>query len=91
MPNRSEQAFPAPATPRVYPPELQPLLQSLLATLADIDVAHEGDIETVRSSAADAWLKQAVIRRLEEGHQRRRAPIIERIGALEARIQALVA
>ena len=27
-------------TPRVYPPDLQPLLQSILAALADIDFVH---------------------------------------------------
>ena len=52
--------------PRMYSPELQLLLQSLLATLADIDFAHESDIETVRTSSAEDWLKQATIRKLQQ-------------------------
>jgi len=77
MPTRSGQTSPAstPVAPRMYPPELQSLLQSLLAALADIDFAHLGDIETVRNSTIDDCLKQAVIRRLEESHRRRRAPL----------------
>ncbi len=48
-----------------YSPEVLPLLQLLLATLADIDFEHESDIETVRNSSADEWLKQATIRKLQ--------------------------
>src|SRR4051794_31859390 len=33
--------------PRLYPSELLPSLQSLLATLADIDFEHESDVETI--------------------------------------------
>jgi hypothetical protein len=36
--------------------------------LADIDLAHEGDVGTVRNSGAKEWLKQTVIGRLEEAH-----------------------
>jgi hypothetical protein len=75
----------------MYPPELQPLLQALLATLADIDLAHAGDVETVRSSGSEEWLKQTVIRRLEEGHRGRREPIIRQLEVLEARIRAMAA
>ncbi len=93
MPTRSGRTSPAPSpgAPRMYPPELEPLLQSLLAALADIDFAHLGDIETVRNSATDAWLKQAVIRRLEESHRQRRAPVVRQIEALEERVRTLAA
>jgi hypothetical protein len=50
-------------TPRVYPPDLQPLLQSILAALADIDFVHASEVAIVRNSDADEWLKQSVIRR----------------------------
>jgi hypothetical protein len=53
-------------TPRVYPPDLQPLLQSILAALADIDFVHASKVAIVRDSDADEWLKQSVVRRLEE-------------------------
>ena len=49
-------------TPRVYPPDLQPLLQSILAVLADIDFVHESEVTIIRDSDADEWLKQSVIR-----------------------------
>ncbi|ANY84021.1 hypothetical protein BB934_37800 (plasmid) [Microvirga ossetica] len=74
--------------PPTYPPELQPLRQTLLATLASIDSAHEGDVETVRNSTVDEWLKQDVIRRLEEGHRERRVPYLRQIEELESCIRA---
>jgi len=78
-------------TPCTYPPELQPLLQLLLATLADIDFEHESDIETVRSSLADEWLKQTTIRKLQERHRERRAPYAHRLDGLQKQIQAMAA
>ena len=78
------------ATP-TYPPDLLPLLQLLLATLADIDYEHESDIETVRISAADEWLKQATIRKLQERHRERRAPYVRRLDGLQKQIQAMAA
>jgi predicted small metal-binding protein len=49
------------STPRVNPPDLQPLLQSILAALADIDLVHASEVALVRDSDADEWLKQGVI------------------------------
>jgi len=77
--------------PRVYPPEIQPLLQSILAALADIDFVHASEVAIVRDSDADEWLKQSVIRRLAERHQERRAPYVRQLEALEARIRTLAA
>ena len=74
-----------------YPPDFLPLLQLLLATLADIDYEHEGDIETVRNSAADEWLKQATIRKLQERRQQRRAPYVRKLEGIQKRIQAMAA
>ena len=62
-------------TPRVYPPDLQPLLQSILAALADIDFVHASEVVLIRDSDADEWLKQSVIRRLDERHRERPEPI----------------
>jgi len=78
-------------TPRVYPPDLQPLLQSLLAALADIDLVHANEVAIVRDSDADEWLKQSVIRRLEERHRERRAPYVRQLEAVEERVRALAA
>jgi len=74
-----------------YPPDFLPLLQLLLATLADIDYEHESDIETVRSSSADEWLKQATIRKLQERRQQRRAPYIRKLEGLQKHIRVMAA
>ncbi len=74
-----------------YSPEVLPLLQLLLATLADIDFEHESDIETVRNSSADEWLKQATIRKLQERRQKRRAPYVRKLEGLQKQIQAIAA
>ncbi len=76
---------------RMYPAELLPLLQALLATLANIDFEHESDIEIVRNSAADEWLKQTTIRRLQERHSKRRAPYVQQLERLQRQIQAMAA
>jgi hypothetical protein len=78
-------------TARLYPSELLPSLQSLLAALADIDFEHESDIETIRNSSVDEWLRQVVIRKLQERHQERRAPYVRQLAALQKRIQAAAA
>jgi hypothetical protein len=75
----------------MYPAELQPLLQSLLATLADIDFAHQSDIEAVRASSAEEWLKQATIRNLQQRHRERREPYVRQLEALQARIRDFAA
>ncbi|MBL0403784.1 hypothetical protein JKG68_07400 [Microvirga aerilata] len=76
---------------RSYPSELLPLLQLVLATLADIDFEHQSDIETVRNSSADEWLKKATIRTLEERHQQRRVSYIRQLERLQRQAHALAA
>ena len=56
------------AAARAAPSELRPFLQSLRATLSDINFEHESDIETVRKSSVDEWFKQTTIRKLQERH-----------------------
>src|SRR3712207_7093875 len=51
-----------------YPSELQPLRQSLIAALAKVDFELASDIETVRSSSVDEWVKQTTIRKRSEEH-----------------------
>ena len=72
----------------MYPPELLPLLQSLLATVADIDFEHESDVETVRNSSVDEWLKQTTIRKLHECHRERRMPYVQQLESLQRRLRA---
>jgi hypothetical protein len=76
---------------RMYAPVIAPLLQSLLATLADIDFAFESDLEVVEASATDETLKRKIIERLREQHRERRAPYVRQIDALQQGIQQLVA
>jgi hypothetical protein len=76
---------------RTYSPDLQPMLQTLLATLADIDFAFESDLESVRNSTTDEPLKQKVIEKLHEHHRERRGPYVRQLEALQERIRELVA
>jgi hypothetical protein len=86
---RSSQAITNAA--RLYPSELLPSLQSLLATLADIDFEHKSDIETIRNSSVDEWLRQTAIRKLQERHHERQAPYVRQLAALQKRLQAAAA
>ena len=74
---------------RMYSPEILPLLQSLLATLADIDVAHRSAIEAIRSGSAEDRLKRRAIATLQERHRATRAPYIRQLEDLEERIKAM--
>ena len=71
--------------------ELRPLLRSLRATLADIDFEHESDVETVRTSSVDEWLKRTTIRKLQERHQEQRMPCVAQLERLQKRMQARAA
>ncbi|QRM33771.1 hypothetical protein [Microvirga sp. VF16] len=77
--------------PHLYPSELLPSLQALLATLADIDFEHESDVETIRNSSVDEWLKQKTMRKLQERHCERRMPYVAQLERVQKQIQALAA
>lgn len=79
------------STDRVYSPDILPLLQSLLADLADIDFAFEKNLEAVECSLADEALKRTMIERLQAQHQVRRAQYAQELAALQERIAALFA
>lgn len=79
------------AAAHAAPSELRPFLQSLRATLSDIDFEHEKDVETVRKSSVDEWLKQTTIRKLQERHQERRKPCVAQLERLQERMQARAA
>jgi hypothetical protein len=59
--------------------------------LADIDFVHASEVALIRNSDVDEWLKQSVIRRLDECHRERRTPYVRQLEAVEERIQALAA
>jgi hypothetical protein len=68
-------------------PDILPLLQSLLATLADIDFAYQKDREIILTSATEEPLKQRVIATLAKRHHERRDPYLRKIDKLERQIQ----
>jgi hypothetical protein len=79
------------AAARAAPSELRPFLQSLRATLSDINFEHGSDIETVRKSSVDEWLKQTTIRKLQERHRERRMPWVAQLERVQERMQTWMA
>ena len=73
----------------IYPDDIRPRLQSLLASLADIDIAHEKRLDSIRNSTADETQKREVIERLRKRHLEHRAPYVRQLAELQKRIEAL--
>ena len=67
---------------RYYSPALLPLIQSLLATLANIEFEFERECEKVRSTT-DIQLKARVLERLRAEHQARREPYVRELARLQ--------
>ena len=72
----------------VYSPSLLPLMQSLLATLANIDAEHAHEVEQVTRSTAPASLKPHLLAKLNERHRERRAPYVRHLALLQGRIHS---
>ena len=77
--------------PRMYPPTVQPLLQSLLATLADIDFDYEQEREKLSNTSPDANLKIRALEKLKARHHERRRPYIQQLAILQKRMMELKA
>jgi hypothetical protein len=75
--------------PRMYSPTFQPLLQSLLATLADIDFDYEQEREKLSNTSPDANLKIRAIEKLKARHYERRQPYIQQLAVLQKRMMEL--
>jgi hypothetical protein len=73
---------------RVYDPDVLPRLQSLLATLADLDVAHGSNLLAIESRNMDNARKDQMIADLWRTHCKRRAPYLRDIEALRKRAEA---
>jgi hypothetical protein len=71
-----------------YSSNILPKLQSLLANLADLNLAHEREIEAVRTSCLDDKSKLETIERLLKIFQERKAPIVEELLSLESTIRS---
>jgi len=69
---------------------LEPLKQTLLAILADIDLAHNLKLEATRKSAADEALKAKLINALLRRHREKREPYMQELMNLEHRMQRVL-
>jgi hypothetical protein len=72
--------------PRMYSPDLQPLLQSLLGTLADIDFEYERERDTISARTMDAKFKIRLLEKLKQHHRERREPYLQQLAILHERI-----
>ena len=72
----------------VYVPDILPRLQSLLATLADLDVAHASNLIVIESRQMDDDRKDQLIAGLRQTHCKRRAPYLRDLAALRERMGA---
>jgi hypothetical protein len=77
------------AQPRMYSPELQPLLQSLLGTLADIDFEYERECDQISSRTMDMNLKIRLLEKLKQHHRQRREPYLQQLAMLQERIRRI--
>jgi hypothetical protein len=75
------------SSPRMYSPSLQPLLQSLLATLANIDFEYERERERLSDRTLDMALKVRVLEKLKQHHHERREPYVQQLSVLQDRIR----
>jgi hypothetical protein len=71
--------------PRIYSPDVQPLLRSLLATLADLDFDYKRERERISRSTEDPNLRVRLLRKLADNHRERRDPYIQHLTAIQAR------
>ena len=77
------------AQPRMYSPDLQPLLQSLLGTLADIDFEYERECDQISSRTMDMNLKIRLLEKLKQHHRQRREPYLQQLAILQERIRRM--
>src|SRR3954468_16290692 len=64
---------------RMYAPEIQPAMQALLATLAQIDFEYQSDSEKLARSSVPAVEKHQVKASLPDGHRTRREPYVRQL------------
>ncbi|MBB3018450.1 hypothetical protein FHR70_001504 [Microvirga lupini] len=74
---------------RIYSPTFQPLLQSLLATLADLDFDYEKEREKLSNTSPDTNIKIRALEKLKTRHRERREPYIQQLAILQKRMMEL--
>jgi hypothetical protein len=67
---------------RYYSPTVLPLIQSLLATLADMEFAFEQECERVRNTT-DVRLRARILKGLRAKHQARRDTYVRELALLQ--------
>ncbi|WP_445504989.1 hypothetical protein [Microvirga sp. G4-2] len=67
----------------MYSPNTKPLLQSLLSTLADIDLEYEQAKDKISKNSPDLNLRIRVLEKLKAQHQERRTPYIQQLAILQ--------
>jgi hypothetical protein len=73
--------------PRMYAPEIQPILQALLATLGQIDFEYEHDSEKLTGSSVPAEVKDQAKAKLGKRHRARREPYVRQLMTLQDRVR----
>jgi hypothetical protein len=63
-------------------------MQTLFATLADLDFAHQREVQRVDAKSADPALRRRVRAQLEARHRERREPYLKELEILEAHLKA---
>jgi len=71
----------------MYSPDLQPLLQTLLGTLADFEYEHERD--NINCRTMDMNLKIRLLEKLKQHHRQRREPYLQQLAVVEERIRRM--
>jgi|RhiMethySRZTD1v2_1073278.scaffolds.fasta_scaffold492084_1 hypothetical protein len=87
MANAEQQIKNCVASPRTYCADLQPVMQSLLRTLADIEFDFEQERERLESSTSDSRVKALVLEKLRARHRERREPYDRQLALLQERIR----
>ena len=72
---------------RMYSADLQPLLQALLGTLADIDFEYERERDHIGARTLDMNLKIRLLEKLKQHHRQRREPYLQQLAILQERIR----
>ena len=71
-----------------YSDDLLPVLQSTLASLADLDIRHEIERDYLEGWSGPDEVKQRLMAALEARWQRDREPIVQRLTQLDEEIRA---
>ena len=79
------------ALPRMCRPEIEPLMQSLLATLANIDCEHELEAAKLGRSTVSVSVKSRVLAGLNQRYEERREPYVRHLETLHQRIRSQAA